>query len=92
VTIFSDRPIWPGAARCIAMMVGWTMGLEAWLWMGAWVVAIAVLVWLLVREPRHNGRDEALETLRVRLARGEISPTEFEQAVRLLGPRPETGR
>jgi len=74
------------------MMAGWTMGLEAWLWMGAWVFVIAVLVWLLVREPRRSGRDDALETLRDRLARGEITPTEFEQALRLLGPRPEAGR
>ena len=66
------------------MMTGWTMGLDAWLWMGAWVLALVVLVWLLVREPRRSSRDDALETLRARLARGEITPTEFEQARRLL--------
>jgi uncharacterized membrane protein len=66
------------------MMVGWTMGLEGWLWMGAWVLALVVMVWLLVREPRRNGRDEALDTLRSRLARGEISRDEFEAARRLL--------
>ena len=65
-------------------MAGWTMGLEGWLWMGAWILALVVLVWLLVREPRHASRDDALETLRARLARGEISATEFEQARRLL--------
>lgn len=61
-----------------------TMGLEAWLWMGAWVLAIVAMVWLLVREPRRSGRDEALDTLRSRLARGEISRDEFEKARRLL--------
>jgi uncharacterized membrane protein len=66
------------------MMVGWTVGLEGWLWMGAWVLALVVMVWLLVREPRRNGRDEALDTLRSRLARGEISRDEFEAARRLL--------
>jgi len=66
------------------MMVGWTMGREGWLWMGAWVLALVVMVWLLVREPRRSGRDEALDTLRSRLARGEISREEFEAARRLL--------
>jgi uncharacterized membrane protein len=66
------------------MMNGLTMGLEAWLWMGAWIVAVAVMVWLLVREPRRSGRDEALDTLRSRLARGEISRDEFEAARCLL--------
>jgi putative membrane protein len=67
------------------MMNGWTMGLEGWLWMGAWILALAVLVWFLVREPRHrNGRDEALDTLRARFARGEMSRDEFEAARRLL--------
>jgi uncharacterized membrane protein len=65
-------------------MDGLTMGLEAWLWMGAWIVALAVLVWILVREPRRSGRDEALDTLRARFARGEISRDEFEAARRLL--------
>ena len=65
-------------------MNGLTMGLEAWLWMGAWILALVVLVWFLVREPRRNGRDEALDTLRSRFARGEISRDEFEAARRLL--------
>ena len=66
------------------MMAGWTMGLEGWLWMGAWVLALVGVVWLLVREPRRRDREDALETLRARLARGEITPAEFEQARRLL--------
>ena len=67
------------------MMVGWTMGLEGWLWMGAWILALVVLVWFLIREPRHGaGRDEALDMLRARFARGEMSGDEFEAARRLL--------
>lgn len=65
-------------------MIGWTMGLEGWLWMGAWVIVLVSVVFLLVREPRRSTRDDALDLLRGRLARGEISPDEFEQARRLL--------
>jgi Predicted membrane protein (DUF2078). len=66
------------------MMNGLTIGLEGWLWMGFWVVALVVTVWLLVREPHRSGRDQALDTLRSRLARGEISRDEFEAARRLV--------
>jgi uncharacterized membrane protein len=66
------------------MMTGWTMGLEGWLWMSAWIVVLVAVVWLLVREPRHSDRDDALELLRGRLARGEITPEEFERARNLL--------
>jgi len=66
------------------MMDGWTMGIESWLWMGAWVLALVVMVWLLVREPHRSTHDNALDLLRGRLARGEITPAEFEQARRLL--------
>ena len=66
------------------MMIGWTMGLEGWLWMAAWAAVLVVVVWLLVREPHRSTRDDALETLRARLARGEISSDEFEKARRLL--------
>ena len=67
------------------MMTGWTIGLDGWLWMGAWILALAGMVWLLVRAPaRRPERDEALEVLRGRLARGEITPDEFERARSLL--------
>lgn len=66
------------------MMTGWTIGFEGWLLMSAWAVVLVVVVWLLVREPRRSGPDDALALLRERLARGEISPDEFEQARRLL--------
>lgn len=67
------------------MMTGWTMGPDGWLWMGAWILALVGMVWLLVRAPaRTPERDEALEILRARLARGEITPDEFERARSLL--------
>jgi putative membrane protein len=72
------------------MMYGWSMGLEGWIWMGAWILVLTALVWFLVREPRRPERDEALEILRARLARGEITTEEFEHARQVLGtPRPQ---
>jgi putative membrane protein len=72
------------------MMFGWSMGLEGWMWMGIWILVLAVLVWCLVREPRRSGRDDAMDILRARLARGEISTEEFEHARALLDPtRPQ---
>lgn len=67
------------------MMWGWTMGWESWLWMGAWILVLFVVVWLLVREPRRPEHDEALEQLRARFARGELTEEEFERARHLLG-------
>ena len=67
-------------------MFGWTMGLEGWLMMSAWVIVLAGLVWFLVREPRRSDQDDALEILRVRLARGEINADEFDRALHLLNP------
>jgi uncharacterized membrane protein len=63
------------------------MGTEAWIWMGAWALVMVLVVWLLVREPRRDEREDALETLRGRLARGEITPDEFERARRLISSR-----
>lgn len=74
------------------MMAGWTMGADAWLWMGAWAVALLLVTWLLVREPRRHDDEDALETLRRRLARGEITPDEFDRAYGLLRPRPDEGK
>lgn len=65
-------------------MNGWTIGIDAWLFMAAWALVLFGVVWLLVREPRRSGYDEPLESLRARLARGEISTDEFEKARRLI--------
>lgn len=67
-------------------MYGWTIGLDGWLWMAAWALVIVVLVILVIRQPSRSSRDEPLDILRARLARGEITPEEFEQARRLLEP------
>ncbi len=69
------------------MMLGWSMGIDGWLWMGTWILVLTVLVWLLVREPKRSDRDDAMDILRARLARGEISQDEFEHARRLLEVR-----
>lgn len=69
-------------------MFGWSMGIEAWLFMAAWAVVIAALVWVLVREPRRSSRDEAIEILRARLARGEINSDEYTRAIALLNSQP----
>ena len=68
------------------MMYGWSMGPEAWLWMGLWILVLAAVVWVLVREPRRSERDEAMDILRARLAKGEINSDEFEHARQLLQP------
>ncbi len=74
-------------------MNGSTMGWEAWLFMGAWVIVLAVLLWFLVREPRHpSARDQALDTLRARFARGELTREEFEAACDALDITEPTGR
>jgi uncharacterized membrane protein len=70
----------------LAMMNGWAMGPEAWLWMGLWILVLTALVWFLVREPRRSEQDEAMDILRGRLAKGEIKPHEFEHARQLLQP------
>lgn len=65
-------------------MIGWSMGLEAWAWMGAWAFVLGLTVWVLVRAPhRHEGADAAA-ILRERFARGEISEEEFRRATAVL--------
>lgn len=67
------------------MIMGWTMGIDGWLWMGIWILALVISVALLVWTPRRRAsRDEPLDILRSRLAHGEISPEEFERARGLL--------
>lgn len=75
------------------MTTGWMMGFEGWTWMVGWAVILVVVVWLLVREPRgrderHHSGDTAVETLRGRLARGEIGPEEFERTLALIEAHP----
>lgn len=63
------------------MMDGWGMTLGGWIWMGVWIVALLVMIWLIVGGNRdRTPREDALEILRARFARGEISQEEFERA------------
>lgn len=79
------------------MMTAWgDMALGGWLWMGVWIVALLAMVWMLVRGSRERpSEQDALEILRARFARGEISKDEFERTRDLLlEPRtrfPQTG-
>ena len=68
------------------MMTAWgDMTAGAWLWMGVWVVALLVMVWVLVRGADRAPRtDDPDAILRARFARGEITQAEFEQARRVL--------
>jgi uncharacterized membrane protein len=65
---------------------GWT-----WLWMGGmmvlfWGGVILLAIWAIrvFAGPRHSG-DPAIDTLRRRLAAGEISPEDFEKTRKALG-------
>jgi putative membrane protein len=69
------------------MMDGtWGMTPGAWIWMVVWVIALLVMVWLLVAGGRRVERDDPLDILRARYARGEINEAEFRQARDLLEP------
>ncbi len=74
------------------MMTGWgEMTLGAWIWMGAWIVALLGMVWLLVRgSGDRRPADDPDAILRSRFARGEISQAEFEQALRLIRSEKES--
>ncbi len=69
---------------------GWEMNFGGWVWMGIWIFALVVMVWLITRSPdARRGTQEPLEILRTRFARGEISHAEYEQARRVLEPEKE---
>ena len=48
--------------------------------MGVWALVLVLIVWLLVREPRHDEHDDPGAILRARFARGEITEDEFRRA------------
>lgn len=80
------------------MGYGWGMGPDAWLWMlGGLVLLIGIVVLVLRgmggfnradRRTDTSPRQEPMDVLRARFARGEITETEFEQAKRALGNEP----
>jgi putative membrane protein len=64
------------------LMMSW--GFDGWIWMAVWIAALLVMVWLVVRGPSHPVETDAMQILRARFARGEISKAEFEQARTVL--------
>jgi len=73
------------------MGLGWGMatGASLWMlfWMAIWFVGLAAVVWLIVRASHRTPADDPAAILRVRLARGEITPEEFERVKLALDPR-----
>ncbi len=66
------------------MMTGaWALG--GWIWMAVWIVALLAMVWLAVGGWRREEREDPLDLLRARYARGEISEDEFRHARQILG-------
>ena len=70
---------------------GWAMGLGGSLWMLlalavgiAIVVAFASLVTAVLLGRQRSATEDALQILKARFARGEMSEAEYEQARRLL--------
>lgn len=63
-------------------MMSW--GFDGWIWMAVWIAALLVMVWLVIRGSGHPVEADAMEILRARFARGEISQNEFEQACSVL--------
>lgn len=78
------------------MGFAWGMGADGWLWMFGGLILVIGIVILLMRgmggnertvdRPSEAGpRQEPMEILRARFARGEITAAEFEEAKRTLG-------
>ena len=78
------------------MGYGWGMGADGWLWMVGGLILVIGIVILVMRgmggyerpaeRPSEAGpRQEPMDILRARFARGEITAAEFEEAKRTLG-------
>ena len=71
---------------------GWALGLGGWLWMflevAVGVGVVVAIVWVVTTAlagRQRSASDRVAEILRARLARGEITEAEYEQARRLVG-------
>jgi uncharacterized membrane protein len=80
----------PGSRRYFVMMWYYGAGWD-WLWMGGimvlfWGGVILLAIWAIRAFLGSNrAGDVAMETLRKRLAAGEISPEDFERTKKALG-------
>ncbi len=64
---------------------GWVTML---LMMVLFAIVVVAAIWLLVRltsQSQGSGTDAAIDILRTRFARGEITESEFEEAKRVVG-------
>jgi putative membrane protein len=59
-------------------------GVDGWIWMIVWIAGLLGMVWLIVRNPSRPSEADAMEILRARFARGEVTRDEFEQAREVL--------
>ena len=67
------------------MMTGaWGMTLGGWIWMVVWIVALLGMIWLVVAGSHREPRENPLDVLRARYARGEISEEEYRRARQIL--------
>src|SRR5512146_1030740 len=76
-----------GGSRAVS---SWTLGIESWIWIGAWAFVMVLVVWLLVREPHHEPHDDPKTILRDRFARGEITEEEYAAAITVLDVDPQS--
>lgn len=53
-----------------------------------WIVVIFAIIYVIrhfLKEKDHNNKEELLNTLKIRLAKGEITSEEFEKLKKILG-------
>jgi putative membrane protein len=73
--------------------MGWWMVFGGVFWLLFWASIIYVLFYAVThREHRHDGDGDAMEIARRRLARGEITPQEFEEIAKRLRPASASGQ
>jgi putative membrane protein len=63
-------------------MMSW--GLDGWVWLIVWIAALLAMVWLIFRDQGRPAETDAMEILRGRFARGEITEEDFEHARAVL--------
>jgi uncharacterized membrane protein len=63
-------------------MMSW--GLDGWVWLIVWIAALLAMVWLIFRDQGRPAETDAMEILRGRFARGEITEEDFGHARAVL--------